>query len=325
MKEGPRPKTEGIIELKSVMTIGIVIQSFLLTAILLFCYMQGLFWRTGDYFGSELETDSNGRITFTNGFLEWAAENHPDVRQIDDIEELLDEGVRAAQTMAIVAITFGELLRAYSCRALRESVFTIGFFSNKYMQYSVGLSVVCTLLIVAIPWGLRDAFGCASMEWREWILVLSVSVVPFIVDELTKCVYRYTGFGLRPKVDRSSAGKKNSSKTLLRGVDGDSADDPEGKKASKEAKEVLQTNEVIAHEGVSIAFHAENGDNDADIDAVEPAVEHAIEPIAEEEPAVVAVDQAVGPIAEEQPIAEEEPAMVAVDTRAFELIDEDEE
>ncbi len=53
--------------------------------------------------------------------------------------------------MTILVITFSELLRAYSCRSLRQSVFTLGFFSNKWMQYAVGVAISATLFVVNVP------------------------------------------------------------------------------------------------------------------------------------------------------------------------------
>ena len=74
-----------------------------------------------------------------------------------------------ARTMTIYVITFSELLRAYrrvpdltfpcmqrmrgvcSCRSMRQSVFTLGLFSNKWMQYAVGVAVAGTIVVGNTP------------------------------------------------------------------------------------------------------------------------------------------------------------------------------
>jgi P-type Ca2+ transporter type 2C len=161
MQEGPRRKEEPLIE--KVMITGIVIQTFVLTTLTLATYIIGLKWNTGKWNG-----------------------NDPD-------------GVKHARTMTILYIVFAELLRAYGSRSLRESIFTIGPFSNKWMQWAVGVSIVGTVFVTHVP-GVMDLFEVKYMSGREWAWVLCMSPVPLIVDECTKWVYRYTGFGRRPRV-----------------------------------------------------------------------------------------------------------------------------
>ncbi len=37
-----------------------------------------------------------------------------------------------------------------------------------------------------------------NLEGREWGFVIGFSFVPLCTDEITKCFYRCTGFGVRP-------------------------------------------------------------------------------------------------------------------------------
>ena len=53
-------------------------------------------------------------------------------------------------------ILLAELLRAYTSRSLRESIFKIGVFSNQWMQYSVGVSLVAGVLLAVIPGVLHE-------------------------------------------------------------------------------------------------------------------------------------------------------------------------
>eukprot|EP00465_Bigelowiella_longifila_P004844 CAMPEP_0185265164 /NCGR_PEP_ID=MMETSP1359-20130426/26637_1 /TAXON_ID=552665 /ORGANISM="Bigelowiella longifila, Strain CCMP242" /LENGTH=127 /DNA_ID=CAMNT_0027854279 /DNA_START=133 /DNA_END=516 /DNA_ORIENTATION=+ len=102
--------------------------------------------------------------------------------------------------MTIFHIVFAELFRAYGSRSMRESLFTIGPFSNKYMQYSVGASLAATLLIGLTP-GVQQVFNMRYLNGREWGLVLGLACIPITVDELTKVVYRAIDFGKRPLVN----------------------------------------------------------------------------------------------------------------------------
>lgn len=175
MDQGPRPKSEPLLE--KVMLTGIAIQTFTLTSLAVGLYVIGLHHHVGVW----------------NGENKWISKDEQ------------DEGIRKAQTMIIIFIVFAELLRAYTCRSLRESIFRMGIFSNQWMQKATGISIVATLIVAHTP-GLMGAFGMEYLDGTSWALVLCFSIIPAIVDEVTKLIYRMTDFGKRPRanMDRDS-------------------------------------------------------------------------------------------------------------------------
>ena len=168
MNEGPRSRQEPVIE--KLMIVGIGIQTLVLTGTCLTTYIVGLLWNNKRWDGLGID-EGDDRA----------------------------KGFEVAQTMTISHIVFAELLRAYGARSLRESIFTIGLLSNTAMHKAVGASVGATLFIALVP-GVMDVFNLRYISGREWALVVGLAFVPIIVDEITKAVYRYTGFGLRPRV-----------------------------------------------------------------------------------------------------------------------------
>jgi len=94
-----------------------------------------------------------------------------------------------AQTMAFVTLSASELVRAYTARSERASLFRLGVFSNKYMQYAVLLSVVLLLGAVYVPF-LQPIFGTVPLGTREWTVVLPLLLVPGVAAEITKAVLR---------------------------------------------------------------------------------------------------------------------------------------
>nr|HID13904.1 cation-translocating P-type ATPase [Anaerolineae bacterium] len=94
-----------------------------------------------------------------------------------------------ARTMAFVTLSASELARAYTARSERASLFRLGVFSNKYMQYAVLLSIVLLLSAVYIPF-LQPIFDTAPLGIREWTVVLPLLLVPAIAAEITKAVVR---------------------------------------------------------------------------------------------------------------------------------------
>ena len=81
--------------------------------------------------------------------------------------------VQTAETMAFVTLSLCELFRAYTVRSERASIFTIGVFSNKYMQMAVALSVGLLLLVVNLPF-LQPIFNTHYLpEKNGWLCLVS--------------------------------------------------------------------------------------------------------------------------------------------------------
>ncbi len=93
------------------------------------------------------------------------------------------------QTMAFVTLSASELARAYTARSERASLFRLGVFSNKYMQYAVAASVILLLSVVYIPF-LQPIFDTVALGTREWALALPLLLLPSIAAEITKAIVR---------------------------------------------------------------------------------------------------------------------------------------
>jgi Ca2+-transporting ATPase len=98
-----------------------------------------------------------------------------------------------AGTMAFVTLSASELVRAYTARSERASLFRLGVLSNKYMQYAVAVSLVLLLAVVYVPF-LQPIFNTVSLGTREWSLILPLLLFPSIAAEVTKAVIRAQDF-----------------------------------------------------------------------------------------------------------------------------------
>jgi Ca2+-transporting ATPase len=106
-----------------------------------------------------------------------------------------------AQTMAFVTLSASELVRAYTARSERASLFRLGVFSNKYMQYAVAVSVVLLLAVIYVPF-LQPIFDTVPLGSREWTVILPLLLVPSVAAEVTKLVIRQQG---QPRTAESAA------------------------------------------------------------------------------------------------------------------------
>ena len=97
--------------------------------------------------------------------------------------------VQTAETMAFVTLSLAELFRAYTVRSERASMFSIGVFSNKYMQYAVGISLALLIIVCSVPF-LQPIFNTHFMSGREWSLVIGLALMPAAAEEITKFFLR---------------------------------------------------------------------------------------------------------------------------------------
>jgi Ca2+-transporting ATPase len=95
----------------------------------------------------------------------------------------------AAQTIAFATLVFSELLRAYTARSERYSVFAIGAFGNKWMQYAVGASLVLMLAVIYVPF-LQPVFDTVPLTLADWGEIIPFMLLASIAAELTKFFLR---------------------------------------------------------------------------------------------------------------------------------------
>ncbi|QLY40378.1 calcium-translocating P-type ATPase, PMCA-type [Hujiaoplasma nucleasis] len=99
------------------------------------------------------------------------------------------DGRFQATTMAFIAVVFGELLRAFSARSETKFLFQYNPFSNKFLNYSVFISLGLVLLLVYIPFT-ADIFNLEPLTIGELLIAMSLGIVPMLFGELTKVVQK---------------------------------------------------------------------------------------------------------------------------------------
>ena len=164
MQQKPRAKSEPIVN--RTMMLGLGIQTVAQTAAVLTAFALGLIWH--------LEAGANV-IGNPIAYLlqhEWSG--------ID---------VQTAETMAFVTLSLCELFRAYTVRSERASLFRIGIFSNRYMQYAVGLSMALLILVCTVPF-LQPIFNTHFLSPTEWGIVVGLALIPATAEEITKLFLR---------------------------------------------------------------------------------------------------------------------------------------
>jgi len=97
----------------------------------------------------------------------------------------LPQGLEKARTVAFLSMMFSQLFNLWNMRSMKQSVFKIGFFSNKFVNLDFVLSIGLVLPILYIPY-FQGIFKFAALGWQEWILAIVVSSSVLLFGELYK-------------------------------------------------------------------------------------------------------------------------------------------
>ena len=97
----------------------------------------------------------------------------------------LPQGIDKARTVAFVAMSMFQLFNLFNMRSLRESVFKIGFFSNKYLILLFGVSFALMLGVIYIP-AIQSVFRFIPLSFMEFLVLILISSTVFIVGEIYK-------------------------------------------------------------------------------------------------------------------------------------------
>jgi Ca2+-transporting ATPase len=97
--------------------------------------------------------------------------------------------LEAAQTIAFVTLCTSELIRAYTARSEYHSVFAIGMFSNKWMNWAVLASFLLVLAVVYVP-VLQPFFDTVPLTASDWLFMFPFFFASPIAMELLKIHFR---------------------------------------------------------------------------------------------------------------------------------------
>jgi magnesium-transporting ATPase (P-type) len=101
-----------------------------------------------------------------------------------------------ASTMTFLGIVATQVGTVVACRTNRESVFTIGLFSNPWILWGLAFELVVTVVLLYVP-PVARFFGMAPLGVKEWLFVAPFPFIILASEELRKYfVRRFGGAGV---------------------------------------------------------------------------------------------------------------------------------
>ncbi|NPV66769.1 MAG: cation-translocating P-type ATPase [Anaerolineae bacterium] len=97
-----------------------------------------------------------------------------------------------SRTIAFTTLVVAELLRAFTARSERFSIWQIGLLTNRWMIYAVSASLALLLGVIYLPF-LEPVFNTVALTGEHWLTLLPFTLLPSAAAEIAKFVMRRHG------------------------------------------------------------------------------------------------------------------------------------
>ena len=94
-----------------------------------------------------------------------------------------------ARTMTLIAMAMFQWFNAWNCRSEQKSLWTIGFFSNRWLILATVFVLLLQFAIVYVPF-MQYIFKTVPLSLSDWGIIFAVSAPLLLVEELRKFIAR---------------------------------------------------------------------------------------------------------------------------------------
>jgi P-type Ca2+ transporter type 2C len=100
-------------------------------------------------------------------------------------------GLRHAVTISFMTLALAQTFHAFNARSQSDSMFNRRLFTNIWLWGAIVICVLLQLAAVYVPF-LQIVLRTVPLNWPDWGVVLSFSLLPILVVELIKMFQRLT-------------------------------------------------------------------------------------------------------------------------------------
>jgi Ca2+-transporting ATPase len=99
--------------------------------------------------------------------------------------EGLGRSEEESRTLAFATLVVAQVLKAFTCRSLYRTIWSLGLLTNRWLVAGAGLSLLLLLLVLYVP-GLTDAFETKTLHADDWLVIAAFSAIPLAIIEGAK-------------------------------------------------------------------------------------------------------------------------------------------
>ncbi len=97
--------------------------------------------------------------------------------------------LQKARTIVFATLIMFELMHVLNARSLHTTIFSNKFFSNKYIFFAIGASLVLTILAIYTNIG-QKIFNTVPLSAFEWLIIILISSLVILVNEVIKALIK---------------------------------------------------------------------------------------------------------------------------------------
>ncbi|MEA5114404.1 MAG: HAD-IC family P-type ATPase [Geobacteraceae bacterium] len=94
-----------------------------------------------------------------------------------------------AQTVCVTVVTFSQIFYLLNCRSLRNSIFSLGIFSNPSVFTGIGVLLLLHACFMYLP-PLQALFATAALDARAWLVAILAGAIVLPVISVEKWIMR---------------------------------------------------------------------------------------------------------------------------------------
>ena len=110
-----------------------------------------------------------------------------------------------ATTVCFATIITCQIGNGFACRSTHESIFKIGFFTNRLYLVGILSELALVALLIHVP-PLAGVFHLEPVGWKAWLLMLAWAPVILMASEVRKAVVRVID-SRKAKISRAGSGR----------------------------------------------------------------------------------------------------------------------
>ncbi|MDR3687295.1 MAG: cation-transporting P-type ATPase [Coriobacteriia bacterium] len=107
-----------------------------------------------------------------------------------------------ATTMALTGIVMAQVGNGFAMRTHRQSIFKVGFFTNKMLLWGIVAELVFQAIIVYVP-PVQAIFSTAAMSGMQWLVLAAFAPLLLVADEIRKYFLRMSAKKPDAKVEKA--------------------------------------------------------------------------------------------------------------------------
>ena len=94
-----------------------------------------------------------------------------------------------ATAITLAAIVFTQIGAVFNCRTEKQSVFKVGLFSNKQVNYGIAFEIILIFTLIYLP-ALQSIFHTASLDLTDWLFLCIWPPIILFIEEARKAWIR---------------------------------------------------------------------------------------------------------------------------------------